>query len=111
MTIVIALAIFFDVLLVGVFLVLLFSSENSTLVDRLTQLGGGGAGAQAVVRATSNPPPGHREHCSMQHGHCRVALLEGQASAGDPDLGRKPRPKRLSVRECGLLNAKRVQEG
>src|SRR3984885_5396004 len=55
MTIVIALAIFFDVLLVGVFLVLLFSSENSTLVDRLTQLGGGGAGAQAVVREKREP--------------------------------------------------------
>src|ERR1700733_10305279 len=50
MTLVISLAIFFDVLLVGVFLVLLFSSDNSTLVDRLTQLGGGGAGGQAVVR-------------------------------------------------------------
>jgi tight adherence protein C len=56
MTLVIALAIFFDVVLVGVFLVLLFSSDSSSLVDRLTQLGtGAGAGGQAVVREKREP--------------------------------------------------------
>ena len=56
MTLVITLAIFFDVVLVGVFLVLLFSSDSSSLVDRLTQLGtGGGAGGQAVVREKREP--------------------------------------------------------
>jgi len=54
MTLVITIAIFFDVLLVGVFLVLLFSTDNSSLVDRLTQLGAGGAG-QTVAREQREP--------------------------------------------------------
>ncbi len=54
MTLVITIAIFFDVVLVGVFLVLLFSSDNTTLVDRLTQLGAGG-GTTSVVQEKREP--------------------------------------------------------
>lgn len=52
MTLVITIAIFVDVFLVGLFLVLLFSQESSTLVERLTQLGAGGP---APVKEVSEP--------------------------------------------------------
>jgi tight adherence protein C len=54
MTLAITIAIFVDVFVVGLFLVLLFSQESSSLVERLTQLGtGGSSSATKEVREPS----------------------------------------------------------
>ncbi len=74
MTLVITIAIFFDVLLVGVFLVLLFSADNSTLVDRLTQLGAGGAPDKRPFVKSASPAAKKLSASSATSASCCLLL-------------------------------------